>query len=383
MIPRSIFFCFTLTLTYLALVMGCFQQEQDNNINEHNEALALFIKQEVISIEEYQDNYGPYIFFESPVVQFADKIWRVSLNQSLFEPGAIKADEQILFNIKDQAGHNVTIKKIELNEMLSMRGHIKEHPQNIFLLSAQDEAVLASLDIMEENVLYVIITNPQSGNFYLFRTPGDKIERLECGGPLMPPENNKHNQNDRKNDQNNDQNNDRNNDQNSEEPSRVPDENQTLLLFHNLQELSRENYIEKYGKQSLLGNPVAAAADRIGEVTINYDLFEPGLLKTGDYLKLVMFEGQRYLAVIENIAEKAVFTVRARIVKPYPGMLILSFADNKVLATLELAERNTIYLVKYNHFSDKHYLFKAPRDNVERLEGAPSLIPDDDENESD
>ncbi len=146
-------------------------------------------------------------------------------------------------------------------------------------------------------------------------------------------------------------------------------------LFINLKEISREDFTGKYGRHQLLANPVVAVAERIGEVTINTAIFKPGLLKTGNRLSLPVFDEKKYYASIDNIAGGAVLSVRAHLEEPGFGMLILSFADDKVLATLELAAKNILYTVNYDHISVKHYLFEAPLDKIERLEDGLSLIP--------
>ena len=152
--------------------------------------------------------------------------------------------------------------------------------------------------------------------------------------------------------------------------SQMPHNNKEAVPFLlSLVEINREKYIKDYGEEMLLKHPVAAVAERIGKISLNLDTRDPDHLAIGARLSFKVFDEKKYIAVIESINEYGILSITGNIEKSDPGFLYLSVDDeNKVLATLELPDKNAIYLLKYNHLSGNHYLFKAPLDRVKKLE---------------
>lgn len=138
-------------------------------------------------------------------------------------------------------------------------------------------------------------------------------------------------------------------------------------LFIHLKELSRKDYMKLYGEKSLAQDPITAVCERLGRVTINLKLLEPGILQVGDRILISLFAGELFEVKIKNVNEAMITDFGGEIQGAKRGNLFLSVSENKVLATIEQPGENSIYLVRFNPESGEHYLFEAPLDKVERL----------------
>lgn len=138
-------------------------------------------------------------------------------------------------------------------------------------------------------------------------------------------------------------------------------------LILSLSEISRDNYQEKYGKDSLTFDPVTSAASNLAKVTLNNYAFAEGYLNKDDLISIKSFENKEYIITVENVNSiNKTFSIIGKVNKTDYGYLNLSVANNLVLASLELTELNAIYLLRYNHLSGSYYLFKAPYDKIEK-----------------
>lgn len=151
--------------------------------------------------------------------------------------------------------------------------------------------------------------------------------------------------------------------------------NQEIFLWLNLEEITIESYLKEYGHQLLSKDSVVAAAKRIGIVTINHGVLKPDYLKPKARLLLILFDGEKIFSLLEKVIVSGTFSIIARVEESDSGILILSIDNGKVLATLELAEKNTMYLLRYDPLSTCHYLFEVPMDIIKRLNDGPILMP--------
>ena len=134
-----------------------------------------------------------------------------------------------------------------------------------------------------------------------------------------------------------------------------------LPLLLGLEEVSREAYLEQYGWQNLLGDPVTAASERIGKAAVNLSVLCPGTLKAGCPLSIEVFDHKSYSVQLNRITNYAdSLSARGDVENLSLSIFVLSISTQQVSATLRLAELNTIYLLKCNSPSAEHYLFKTP-----------------------
>lgn len=138
-----------------------------------------------------------------------------------------------------------------------------------------------------------------------------------------------------------------------------------LPVLLGLDEVTREAYLEQYGRQNLLGDPVTAASTRIGKAVVNLPVLHTGILKAGCYLSIEAFDNMSYIVHLTRITNYAnSLSARGDVKNLNLSFFILSITDQQVSAILRLAELNTIYLLKYNSSSAEHYLFKTPIDLI-------------------
>lgn len=148
-------------------------------------------------------------------------------------------------------------------------------------------------------------------------------------------------------------------------------------LFMTLVEVSRKRHLEQHGEQNIMDDQVTAWAERIGEVTIALDGLQPGVLKSGDRLLVEVFDQKPYVITINSTTQlENSFSARGGVEGLGLSVFTVSKTDNQVLASLRLAEKNTLYMVKYNHVSRKHYLYQVSLDQVDdyREEEPPTLL---------
>lgn len=167
------------------------------------------------------------------------------------------------------------------------------------------------------------------------------------------------------------------------EPANSAEETQPLNSFPLLLSftaISRADYIARYGETDPLVNPVIDAAARIAQITINKDLFQPGILKPGDILLISNFDGTTYRVIIEavNTVQQS-FTLSGKTSETPAGSLTLSYAAPQLLAELNLPGQNKLLLISYNQASARHYLYEAILNEISIIEEDGLLIPPSDD----
>ena len=151
------------------------------------------------------------------------------------------------------------------------------------------------------------------------------------------------------------------NDHNSGNGSTSP----TLPLLLSLEEISRQAYIEQYGWQDLLGDPVTAVSERIGKAAVNLSVLCPERLKAGCRFFIEVFDQKSYIATLNRMNRyQDSFSARGDVENLKLSVFVISSTAQQVSAILRLAELNTIYLLKCNSPSAEHYLFKTRIDVI-------------------
>ncbi len=153
-----------------------------------------------------------------------------------------------------------------------------------------------------------------------------------------------------------------------------------LPLLLSFTPISRADYIARYGETGSAVNPVIAAANNIAQVTINQNLFQPGILKPGDNLLISSFNGSTYRVVIETVnTVQQSFTLSGKTAEITGGSLALSFTAPQLLAELNLPSQNKLILISYNQASASHYLYEAVINEIAIIEEDGLLIPPTDD----
>jgi len=167
-----------------------------------------------------------------------------------------------------------------------------------------------------------------------------------CGGQFIVPEN----------------------DSENKKQINIHEEGKPLVLFDELKEISKEQFVQLHGKKKLMEHPITAVAERLGKVDIKAEYFKPDILKPGVRLSILTFEKRNYIIKVNKVTDHGeVTSIAGKVEGEESGYMFLSVSENKALGTFELPAKNIIYLLKFDQQEAEHYLFEAPLDQVERL----------------
>ncbi len=140
-----------------------------------------------------------------------------------------------------------------------------------------------------------------------------------------------------------------------------------LRLIVSLEEISRDAYLLRHGNKSLDGDPLTSTATRIAKVKLKQVVFKSSSIKTGDKISIKVFDEIEYIAVIDHVLVSGNSqAITGKIEKTDLAYLNLSITENLLLASIDMAELNISYLLRYNHQSATYYLFAAPYDQIDK-----------------
>ena len=140
-----------------------------------------------------------------------------------------------------------------------------------------------------------------------------------------------------------------------------------LPLIISLEEISRDAYLLRHGNKSLDGDPLTSTATRIAKVKLNQAIFMISSIKAGDKISIKVFDEIEYIAVIDHVLVSGNSqAITGKIEKTELAYLKLSITENLLLASIDMAELNISYLLRYNHQSATYYLFAAPYDQIDK-----------------
>jgi len=353
---KCILFLVFVVVSIALLSFGCMKLGTGQNSESDDleiEAPPLFASLTEISVEAYLEKYKDVDGNENPLVKNATRAAEVVLNENLLKQNALRVGDLFQVNLfENEPIGTLVIDYVDYQEMTTISGYLEGSSWNRFILSLAEGRTLASLELLENKIIYTLITNRQSNIIYLFETPRNLSGELECGGAVVPP-GNEPDESGKKPDK--------------EEGNKIVKINGPVGLIKKIDEISREKYMELYGVASLMDEPVSAVARRIGRIKLNADALKSGAIKTGDRIAFETFGGKKYVVLIKSIQGNDGLSFTGVIEKPHSGTLFFSYAGGKALGTMECPAENKLFLIKYNHASANHYLFEAAMDEIEKL----------------
>jgi len=150
----------------------------------------------------------------------------------------------------------------------------------------------------------------------------------------------------------------------SDEPTAAENDlpvlSEPLKLFLELKPISRKDYLDRYGSQSLDADPVTTVAEKIAFVVINPQIIIPDSLKDGSNIIINLFEGQTLTAVLDHVSYSDTSLSFSGLIIGQPGSsLTFSITNQQALGSIRLPEQNQLCLIKYNSQGGIHYLFMA------------------------
>jgi len=120
-------------------------------------------------------------------------------------------------------------------------------------------------------------------------------------------------------------------------------------------------------------------AKRYRQLSINPLVQNAKAVQVNDTLVLDLFNNAQYKACIRsvNVDIKGTISISAKIIGLNFSYFHISTYSGKSFITLDLPEKNELYLSQYNHQTQQYYLLEIDPSKQEVLEGAETLIPSD------
>ena len=149
-----------------------------------------------------------------------------------------------------------------------------------------------------------------------------------------------------------------------------PDKYTSVIpLLLGLEEISREDYIKRFGEESLSDDPALSHAERFAAVTINPKVFEAGYLSNLESLSLTMFDNQQYTAVIESSAFYGNTLSTGWKVDGFElATMTLSSSERQLVASLKFPKEKLLYLIRYINAAPAYYLYKVVTEKIDPFE---------------
>ena len=128
---------------------------------------------------------------------------------------------------------------------------------------------------------------------------------------------------------------------------------------------------------------IAASASRIAQVTINNDAIDAQKIAPGAVVAVGLFDDASLEAEIDKVeVANRITTIRGKINGSEYGHIITTVYENKVLTVIELPAEGYQYKIVYDNDVKTHFLYKTKLSELDTLEGAPSLIPPEQDSDS-
>jgi len=123
--------------------------------------------------------------------------------------------------------------------------------------------------------------------------------------------------------------------------------------------------------------PTFQNASKSRELVINPVIQSKELIHVNDTINLGLFSDKQYKAYVDKIDVdvNGTITIRARILNSNFGYCIISTFNGKSFMTVEVPDKNELYMSKFDQKTKKYYLLQIDKSKQKALEGAPSLIP--------
>jgi hypothetical protein len=128
---------------------------------------------------------------ENDLLQSASRLCTVTLSDWVGVPGSVAPGDEVVLNLFPDASYVATIDRVStnVNGTLSVRGRLQEYPWGYVIVSSTDqEGTLASIEVPEEGLQYLLFYEPRSEEYYLAELdPGKKDVPQEAPPLLAPP----------------------------------------------------------------------------------------------------------------------------------------------------------------------------------------------------
>lgn len=123
--------------------------------------------------------------------------------------------------------------------------------------------------------------------------------------------------------------------------------------------------------------PTFLNASKSRELVINPVIQSKEQIHVNDTINLSLFSDKHYKAFVDKIDEdiNGTTTIRARILDSNFGYCIISTFNGKSFMSVDVPDKNELYLSKFDQKTKKYYLLLIDKSKQKALEGAPSLIP--------
>jgi len=119
------------------------------------------------------------------------------------------------------------------------------------------------------------------------------------------------------------------------------------------------------------------ASRRYREITVNPQLQKKQEIRMNDVIQLDLFQNRQYKARVDKLETdvNGTFSVRARLEGFEYAWCFISTTEGKSLITVEIPEKDELYITRLNPKNGKYFLLDLDRKKTESLEGSPSMVP--------
>jgi len=148
---------------------------------------------------------------------------------------------------------------------------------------------------------------------------------------------------------------------------------ETISIVSSLSEINKDSVLSK---EPDLMNPMAEDAERVGEIDLDESKLTDGDISSEDILEIELFEESYRIPIDEITKRDETITGRGGVLNTDFGFMTLSCEEEKVSMTIEIAEENKQYAIRYNEDFEGHYLYENSLDELNKLEST-SLNPSD------
>ena len=141
-------------------------------------ALPLIVNLVEISQDDYLFEHGKKSLDSDPLTSKATRIAKVRLNRKIFKNSSIKSGDQISIKVFDGIEYIAVIDQVLITgNSRAITGKIEKTDLAYLKLSIAENLILASLDLVELNISYLLRYNYQSATYYLFAAPYDQVDK--------------------------------------------------------------------------------------------------------------------------------------------------------------------------------------------------------------
>jgi len=145
----------------------------------------------------------------------------------------------------------------------------------------------------------------------------------------------------------------------------------SISIVSSLSEISRDEYMNLHKEKNLI-NTMAEDATRIGKIELDESLLINGEILSEDILEIELFEKSYRIPMDEMRKRDETIMGRGSVLNTDFGFMTLSCKEGKVSMTIEIAEENKQYAIRYNEHLGGHYLYESSLDEVNQCKSISS-----------